>query len=1014
MAVSLLNHSWYSLLQGVSGPEHLISVAARLGYKSLALTDTNNLMGAVAFHDLALRHGVKPILGSVLRTATQSVVALIQNRAGYRSLCCILSRLNLDDDANLGELLLQFHQGLHLLVDTPKLLELLHLRYASRVWAGINRSGRRRSVSSHQRKLLECADRLGVSPVALHGCYFAQPGLLELYRVVRAIRECTLLQRLGDDHVGQESHLLPLNEFHELFRDIPEALANASILAGTLEVDVLPHELILPEPLDSRGMKSVVHLRALCAEGMHMRRLHKDEGAKIRMEEELKIIHARGLDGYFLTVNEITRLARSDGHTPALRGSAGNSLVCYLLGITDVDPLRHNLVFERFLHMGRVDLPDIDLDFDWKIRDALIDHVLEKRGKRYASRISSHLFLQPKSAFRESAKVHGLSEDQISGIGPALEKRLEPYISGEKSYEEVHHYSGCPLEPFQWKQMLRHARMLVGRPHHLSIHPGGIVITPNPIEEYAPLQWSRKGVVITQYEKDAVEKIGLVKIDLLGNRALATVDEASTLAGERLLPHAVMPEKDPKVAQLLLQGDTLGVNQMESPGMRHLLVQMQAHCLDDVIQSLALIRPGAASIGMKERFIRRRRGIEKPASIEPALAKLLGDTELMLLYEDDSLRLLKALAQITSSEADAFRKKVTKWETDEQYKALAIEFFTLCEGSGVSKQALSDLWLQLSKFNRYSFCKSHAVSYGIIAWKAVWLKAHHPREFWTAALNNNQGTYPKHVYIEAIRRAGIPLFAPCVNRSSSNFGLEETGIRTGFDAIAGFPQNLKLLLWEERNRNGPFTSLPELMARLHFGAETLALLIQSGACDCFGLPRPVLYLQAESEIRRSLRELFAPSIPDRWAPVQVSKLHKAHDEWQTLGFTLEMPLIAMLRNITGYAMPVGFGNITSCDDFSRSIGKKITIEGAVATARRTMTESGKPMQFISLEDETGLADVVLFPGKCNPIAHLSIGPYVVQGIVEEHHGVAVLAAIKISSTQGKTPLQSQEYSGSFS
>jgi len=1014
MAVSLLNHSWYSLLQGVSGPEHLISVAARLGYKSLALTDTNNLMGAVAFHDLALRHGVKPILGSVLRTATQSVVALIQNRAGYRSLCCILSRLNLDDDANLGELLLQFHQGLHLLVDTPKLLELLHLRYASRVWAGINRSGRRRSVSSHQRKLLECADRLGVSPVALHGCYFAQPGLLELYRVVRAIRECTLLQRLGDDHVGQESHLLPLNEFHELFRDIPEALANASILAGTLEVDVLPHELILPEPLDSRGMKSVVHLRALCAEGMHMRRLHKDEGAKIRMEEELKIIHARGLDGYFLTVNEITRLARSDGHTPALRGSAGNSLVCYLLGITDVDPLRHNLVFERFLHMGRVDLPDIDLDFDWKIRDALIDHVLEKRGKRYASRISSHLFLQPKSAFRESAKVHGLSEDQISGIGPALEKRLEPYISGEKSYEEVHHYSGYPLEPFKWKQMLRHARMLVGRPHHLSIHPGGIVITPNPIEEYAPLQWSRKGVVITQYEKDAVEKIGLVKIDLLGNRALATVDEASTLAGERLLPHAVMPEKDPKVAQLLLQGDTLGVNQMESPGMRHLLVQMQAHCLDDVIQSLALIRPGAASIGMKERFIRRRRGIEKPASIEPALAKLLGDTELMLLYEDDSLRLLKALAQITSSEADAFRKKVTKWETDEQYKALAIEFFTLCEGSGVSKQALSDLWLQLSKFNRYSFCKSHAVSYGIIAWKAVWLKAHHPREFWTAALNNNQGTYPKHVYIEAIRRAGIPLFAPCVNRSSSNFGLEETGIRTGFDAIAGFPQNLKLLLWEERNRNGPFTSLPELMARLHFGAETLALLIQSGACDCFGLPRPVLYLQAESEIRRSLRELFAPSIPDRWAPVQVSKLHKAHDEWQTLGFTLEMPLIAMLRNITGYAMPVGFGNITSCDDFSRSIGKKITIEGAVATARRTMTESGKPMQFISLEDETGLADVVLFPGKCNPIAHLSIGPYVVQGIVEEHHGVAVLAAIKISSTQGKTPLQSQEYSGSFS
>ena len=1014
MAASLLNHSWYSLLQGVSSPEHLISEAARLGYQSLALTDTNNLLGAVAFHDLALSHGIKPILGSVLRTPVHSVVALIQNRAGYRSLCCILSRLNLNDDANLGELLLQFNQGLHLLVDTPELLELLHRVYASRVWAGINRSGRRRSVSSRQRKLLECADRLRVSPVALHGCYFAQPGLLELYRVVRAIRECTLLQRLRDDHVGLESHLLPLDEFHELFCDIPEALTNASLLAGTLEVDVLPHELILPEPLDSRGMESVVHLRALCVEGMHLRRLYKNEDAELRLEEELKIIHARSLDGYFLTVNEITRLARSDGHTPALRGSAGNSLVCYLLGITDVDPLRHNLVFERFLHMGRVDLPDIDLDFDWKIRDALIEHVLEQRGRQYAARISSHLFLQPRSALRESAKVHGLSEEQISVMGPEMEKRLEPYIAGGKGELAPPHYSSCPLGPLQWKQMFRHARLLVGRPHHLSIHPGGIVITPNPIEEYAPLQWSRKGVVITQYEKDAVEKIGLVKIDLLGNRALATVDEASRLAGERILPHADMPEEDPKVGELLLRGDTLGVNQMESPGMRHLLVQMQAHSLDDVIQSLALIRPGAASIGMKERFIRRRRGIEKPVSIEPALAKLLGDTQLMLLYEDDSLRLLKALAQLSPSDADAFRKKVTKWETEEQYKALAIEFFTLCEGSGVSKQALSDLWLQLSKFNRYSFCKSHAVSYGIIAWKAVWLKAYHPREFWTAALNNNQGTYPRHVYIEAIRRAGIPLFAPCVNRSRGDFSLEENGIRVGLDAIAGLTQNLKLLLYEERAHNGPYTSLSELITRLQPGAETLALLIQSGACDCFGLPRPVLYLQAESELRRSSQELFTPRIPDRWAPVQVSKLHKARDEWQTLGFTLEMPLIAMLRSSSEYTMPVGFGNITSCDDFSRSVGKKITIEGTVATARRTTTESGKPMQFISLEDETGLADVVLFPGNCNPIAHLSLGPYVVQGIVEEHHGVAVLAATKISSTQGKVALQAQEYSGGFS
>ncbi len=1014
MSTSLLNHSWYSLLEGISSTEELLLTAAFLGYRSFALTDTNNLLGAVSFHHQALRYGIKPILGAVLKTATQSVVALIENRAGYRNLCRILSRLNLEDKSDLSELLLNFNQGLHLLVDTRNLLELLHPVYRSRLWAGINRSSLRRTASQRQLNLLECANHLQVLPVALHGCYFAQSKSFELYSVVRAIREGTMLQRLTKDQVSNHNCLLSLKNFQELFSDIPEAIMNAESLAEKLEVNVLPTTIILPEPLDSCGMESVIHLRVLCDQGMHQRKLYNDQIARRRLEEELKIIHARGLDGYFLTVNEITRLARSDGHTPALRGSAGNSLVCYLLGITDVDPLRHNLVFERFLHMGRVDLPDIDLDFDWKIRDALIDHVLEKRGKRYAARISSHLFLQPKSAFRESAKVYGLSEDQISGIGPALEKRLEPYISGEKSYDDVHHYSGCPLEPIQWKQMLRHARMLVGRPHHLSIHPGGIVITPTPIEEYVPLQWSRKGVVITQYEKDAVEKIGLVKIDLLGNRALATVDEASTLAGERLLPHADMPEKDLKVAQLLLQGDTLGVNQMESPGMRHLLVQMQAQCLDDVIQSLALIRPGAASIGMKERFIRRRRGLEKPKMMESVLVNLLGDTEFMLLYEDDSLRLLKVLGKLSPADADAFRKKVAKWETEKQFTELSNKFYSLCEGSGISQDNLDDLWLQLSKFNRYSFCKSHAVSYGLIAWKTLWLKTYHPREFWVAAINNNQGTYPKHVYIEAVRRSKIPIFTPCINRSSFRFKLEADGIRVGFDSIARLPFAFKKLLYQDRERNGPFTGLVELMTRLSPGSETLLLLIQSGTCDCFGLPRPLLYLQAESRIGCKSKELFGAVIPDRWAPVQISKLQKARDEWQTLGFTVTMPLIAMLREENGYHSYSQTGGITKCIDLPNSVGKKITIEGITATARRTTTESGKPMQFISLEDETGLADVVLFPGLCNMIAHLTLGPYVAYGVVEEHHGVPVLNAHKIISAQRLVATREQQYYGDFS
>src|SRR5262249_18409522 len=351
-----------------------------------------------------------------------------------------------------------------------------------------------------------------------------------------------------------------------------------------------------------------------------------------------------------------------------------------------------------------------------------------------------------------------------------------------------------------------------------------------------------KGLVMTQLDKDCVERVGLVKIDLLGNRALSGVDEARLHAGV-LVPSATGTDGDPATLDLLRRGDTVGVTQLESPAMRHLLIQLRPRGLDDVIQALALLRPGAASIGMKDRFLRRRRGLEPAGVVHPSLEGVLGETHGLMLYEDDALRVLKALTGLPAVDADRLRKRISQQETEEEAGALGRVFRALCRRKGAPAEALGELWVQLAKFNRYSFCKSHAVSYGLIAWQGAYLKAHHPLAFWAAVLNNNQGAYPRRVYVEAIKRAGIEVRLPCVNRSGLEFLAEGSAIRTGLEAVAGLPNELRLAVVQERQRGGEYRDLADLRRRLSPGPEALATLIRAGALDFTGRSRPALVLE---------------------------------------------------------------------------------------------------------------------------------------------------------------------------
>jgi DNA polymerase III alpha subunit len=667
----------------------------------------------------------------------------------------------------------------------------------------------------------------------------------------------------------------------------------------------------------------------------------------------------------------------------ALRGSAGNSLVCYLLGITDVDPLRFRLELERFLHPGRPDLPDIDLDFDWKERDSVIEEVTRRYGFDHVARVCMHLMFQPRSAFREAGKVHGLSTEQVSEMLLSLDERVDAIVIPEPGSPMPPCPRLFPLEPERWPRMVADARLLLGRPMLTALHPGGIVITPRPVADYAPLQWAAKGVVMMQYDKDAAEALGLVKIDLLGNRALSTVDEAKKHVASPV-PPAVECHNDPATVALLRRGDTVGITQLESPAMRHLLVPMRVRGLDDVIQALALLRPGAASIGMKDLFIRRRNGKETPPPPHPLMELLLGETHGLMVYEDDAMRVLQALTCMDAARADLFRKRIAKHQTPEEGEALWREFVAMCR---VPEGEVAELWAQMAKFNRYSFCKSHAVSYGLIAWQAAWLKAHHPAQFWSAALNNNQGAYPPRVYIEEVKRSGLRLLPPCVNASGLGFSVDGGAIRVGLDAVSGVPEAVRQAIVENR----PYAGLSDLRRRVSIGPEALSALVRVGAFDFTGKSRPALFLEAEIGTPHE-GELFSLDPAEGWSPPDDPPDRRWRDEWRILGFVLGPPLYSLFRP----RLPVSGPPLVDSVDLHRHAGRTVRVQGLVATARLTHTEAGKPLQFITLEDERGLSEVTIFAGTCRPLPYLTIGPYVATGAVEDRHGAVTLTARSVT------------------
>ncbi|MBM4029290.1 MAG: DNA polymerase III subunit alpha, partial [Planctomycetes bacterium] len=846
----------------------------------------------------------------------------------------------------------------------------------------------------------------------------------------------------SEDHSGFDT-LTPVSDIEQRFRHHPRALANADQLVERCRFQLLSGQPILPKVQFGNGTSGDRELARLCHVGLAQRYHPASHEAIQRLEYELATVRKNGFSDYFLVVHEIVGFAKRNRIPVEVRGSAAGSLIAHVLGFTRVCPLENRLYFERFMNPGRTDCPDIDIDLCWRRRDEVIRFCYEHWGFERVAMVCNINRYRLRSAIRDVGRALGLPLEQINQLARAGKiKETSP--------------------------VYRLAQKLVGIPRHLGVHCGGIVVTPDPVCEIAPLERANKGVIITQYDKDAAEAVGLVKIDLLGNRSLSTVHEAIQIvnaggngealgsvklevgrlkseashsglqtvnlrlqtlapaypaaggsgkavgsaqalpmadqqghrqapktplaAATRLLPpttlawteHYAFDPNDAKTAQMLREGDSLGVFQSESPGMRQLLRGLKVQSKKDLAIALSLIRPGPASGGMKNEFILRHVHGKAFTYLHPKIEKLLGDTHGVMLYQEDVMRIAVEVAGYTVAEADRFRSEVSKKVSAARVQAQYVDFVhRRAEQAGLERRVAEAIWDEVLRFAAYSYCKAHATVYANIAWETAWLKAHYPAAFYCSLFNNHQGMYPLRVYVWDAKRHGVSVLPPHVNHSGIEWSFHNGAIRAGLNIVKGVCGQTARTIIAQRLK-APFRDLDDLRRRVRFRKPELQNLIHVGACDGLGPTRPAML----SRVRFAPPSLEQPMLFDIWVlptpmslrgaqrrsnlnPANEKLLRCARNDMTSCGDARptksfeplpDYDTIAKLEaelDVTGIPFCLHPAvllpkHYVPADRLQGFIGKRITVAGFVATARRARTSDNRVMGFVTIEDATGL------------------------------------------------------------
>jgi error-prone DNA polymerase len=977
-------HSNYSFCRGASKTEALVDAALARGMSALALTDINGVYGLVWFLQYAAERGLKPIVGAELRTETERATLLARNRRGYETLCHIISRRQFETDFCLSKALVEEREHLIVLSDQIPLLHALGRQNgSSNIYVELNDPKTEPSLRAFSQSS-------GIPLAATNDVYFIDPSDYPMHRLLRAIDLNTSLSRTPPGElVPEDRWLKPEAAMARRYPHLPKALENTQRIAeecAVLEVG----ELVFPSIDLPGGSDAFEYLKEECYRGAESRYGELSDSVLKRLEHELKIIRDKGFASYFLIVRDIVRQsARTCG-----RGSAAASLVSYCLRITHVEPITHNLFFERFLNEGRTDPPDIDIDFPWDERDGVFDYVFRKYGAARAAMISNHVGFRARAAVREVAKVYGLPEQEIK----AVTQRMGYYWSIHYLEDSIlRHpvYKDMELkEP--WPEIIRLAVKLDGYPRHLSVHCGGIVIVPDRIDRYVPVEPAPKGVPIIQWEKDQAEDAGLIKIDLLGNRSLAVIRDALAAikenCGKEIDYEQWDPTTDDKTQDFIRRGDTVGVFYVESPAMRQLQQKCRTGDFDHLVIHSSIIRP-AANKYIRE-YVRRLRG-GAYRSLHPILDEVLGETYGIMVYQEDVSRIAMAMAGFNASDADLLRKILSKKRAGKKLEDYKEMFYAGAAARNVAREVVDEVWGMILSFSGYSFCKPHSASYALVSYKSCYLRAHYPAEFIAAVLTNQGGYYSPFAYVSEARRMGLRVLLPDVNESRKAYWGRDKALRVGLMQLKGLHATALEAILEER-RKKPFASLEDFLCRVELDPADVKILIKAGAVDSIsgGATRPEMIWSAlawnevravRQPVMRSLFQDMPAVVPPR-VPQYSARTVLEH-ELETLDFlisrhplTLYTETLSKLRHIRGIDLP-------------KYVGKRVTTVGWWVTGKLIATKDDEPMEFISFEDTSALYETIFFPQAYARFCHIlnRSRPYVLNGVVGEEFGVVTLA-----------------------
>jgi len=965
--VHLQLHSAYSILHGPRSIAELVHSAAQAGYDTLAITDIDSLYGVHAFAEACTEHHITPIFGTELTDGHGGrAVLLAQSAAGFANLCCLVTQRK-QANFNLRQALVLHQQGVIVLSDTPALLEHWH-GTINQLYALIFPWSHLAARSAH---------RLAIPLVVTCQACFLDPADRETQRVLKAIASQKALSSISDDdcsHPG--ARLLSLEEALQSFHNVPQALANTRTIAESINFHAIFAGWIFPQwesPTNSLPTSEVLRQRVL--HGAMDRYGEIGDGTLARIDYELEIINSKDFTDYFLIVADIVSIAsRTCG-----RGSGAASIVAYCLGITNVDPIRHNLYFERFLNRERTDPPDIDIDFAWDERDGIIARVMENYGRRRCARVANHLHFQPRSAIREVARVFGIPESEIS------------------AWERGHfHDNGTASDDPVWQEIRRIAKQLTGLPRGLSVHSGGIVLSPGDLCRHAPMEQAPSASIIA-WEKEGTEAAGLVKIDLLGNRSLAVIRDALANLAEQgtvINPHEWNTIDDPATQALLARGDSMGVFYAESPAMRQLQQKTGAGDFEHLVIHSSIIRP-AANRFINE-YVRRLKG-GSFQHLHPRLETMLAETYGILCYQEDISKAGIALAGFSEGDADQLRKVVSK-KAGKRLLVFKEKFYQGCQSNGIASPTIDAVWEMILSFDGYSFCKPHSASYAMVSFQSAWLKAHHGSEFMAAVLSNQGGYYTACAYISEARRMGVSIAGPCVNHSRLRYHAEAGHLRVGLMAIAGLSATMMEALLTERAQRGKYTSLSDFMRRITLGRDEAAALAMAGALaslapdiDRYEQLRTLLTnrpASSASTCREQLELIIQSPATLPCKPKQATGTRQAtlHAEMNVLGFLIQHhPLVL-------YAKALQDKTRVLAKDLPKHSGSCIRVAGWPVTRKEVATKQGDAMEFFTFEDETAIYETVLFPEAYTRFARQLYAhrPFWVQGTVHNDLGAFCL------------------------